>query len=76
MDYFIITVKTKVQTTCGEVTHIGFVCANSLTRCKNDKGEDILTCVSSGYASTIPMSSVICITAATPTPDQISALRG
>ena len=75
MDYLILTIKQKIQTTCGEVEQVGYVCVNSISRCKNKEGQDGISFVSSGYQGFAPIESVICITPSTPTHDQYTALR-
>jgi hypothetical protein len=76
MDYMILTVKCKVRATCGEVEVINYICANSIARCKNSQGQDVLQFVSSGVGQQIPMESVIAITASTPSSAAVAALRG
>lgn len=75
MDYLILTVKQKIQTTCGEVEQIGYLCVNAISRCKNAQGKDILQFVISGGAGSVFVEDVVCITPSTPTPTQISSLK-
>lgn len=75
MDYLILTVKSKIQTTCGEVEQICYLCVNSIARCKDHQGKDVLQFVMSGVGQQVPVENVICITPATPTHTQVSALK-
>lgn len=75
MDYLILTIKTMIQTTCGEVENIGYVCVNGISRCKDKDGRDGISFVSSGYQGFVPIENVLCIAPSTPTPDQYSAFR-
>lgn len=75
MDYLILTVKQKIQATCGEVEQIGYICVNGISRCKNAQGQDTLQFVSSGYAGSVLIENVVCITSATPTPDVVAVLK-
>ncbi len=75
MDYLILTVKSKIQTTCGEVEQISYLCVNGISRCKNSQGQDVLQFVISGYGQQVPIENVLCITPSTPTPDQYAAFK-
>jgi hypothetical protein len=66
MDYLILTVRQKVQTTTGEIDSVGYVCVNSIARCVNAEGKDIIQFVCSGRANQVLIENVICITPSTP----------
>jgi hypothetical protein len=75
MDYLILTIKTKIQTACGEVDNIGYVCANGISRCKNAEGKDGISFVSSGYQGFVPVENILCITPSTPVQTQVEAFK-
>lgn len=76
MDYLILTIRQMVNTSCGEVESIGYICAQGISRCKNEKGQDGISFVSSGYQQFMPIENVLCITPSTPTQSQYSAFKG
>ena len=75
MDYLILTVKQKVQTTCGDVDTIGYICVNGISRCKNAEGKDGILFVSSGYQGFVLIENVLCITPSTPVQTQVEAFK-
>lgn len=75
MDYLILTIKTKVQTTCGEVDGIAYLCVTGISRCKNAEGKDVIQFVISGTGNQVPVENVLCITPSTPTPQQYEVFK-
>lgn len=75
MDYLILTVKQKIYVAGKSYDQIVYICANSISRCKNADGKDVIQYVMSGVGQQTLIENVICITPVTPTPNQIEALK-
>jgi hypothetical protein len=58
MDYFIL--KTKLG---------GYWCVNSVVRCKDTAGKDVVTFVCSGIATTMDIDQIVGFFPTTPPPD-------
>jgi hypothetical protein len=75
VDYLILTMIQHVVYGGVAYDNLVYVCANSISRCKNAQGEDVLQYVSSGVGQQIPMKDVVAITPATPGGTALAELR-
>lgn len=75
MDYLILTIKVKYQTTCGDADGVAYLCANGISRCKDENGKDGIQFVISGGRGWVPIENVLCITPSTPTPQQYEVFK-
>ena len=66
MDYLILTIKSKFN----GYDSIEYLCVNSISRCKNTEGKDVIQFIISGHGKQVLVEDVLCITPSTPTPDQ------
>jgi hypothetical protein len=75
VDYLILTMIQHVVYGGVEYDNLVYICANSISRCKNVLGQDVLQYVSSGVGQQVLMKDVVAITPATPSGTAVAELR-